>query len=372
MMFQALRIALAATVISASMTATAEMTKPYPVPGQGPQNGGYNPNPGPQYPNYPGNGGGGYNPGGPRNPHPNPPYPPPGPQPTRTVIGEIRTITDSGEILGWACDTTTRAPLNLSLYINGYRARVRAQADQSTRGDSRMGWPDRLCGEFSGFRLQVPQEMFDGNTVTVEVRGYDMRSNMEVSFDSAKSFRTPMYRIGQTLFQVGNGPNVYYSNGQDAFCLIANPDQLRLFYKDGVRITHNLPMLPSAMRNDGTCAIRPYPKSLFTAVTTGQTVYFSNGQNAFCGIPFPGMLNHLAAAVGLSPRQIDKYEGLPQNMSNDGICKVEGFFSLGPDVYYSNGQNAFCHVTNPGQIGGKPVYPYEGFPPGMANHGDCR
>lgn len=297
----------------------------------------------------------------------------PGRPPERnSIIGELKSISYRGEVAGWACDTRSRAALRLSVYVNGRREfSLAPEANLDVRSDRSMGLPDRACGEMSGFKFQLDSTRFDGSLIDIEVRGQEMRSNNEVIIGRT-NFKTPVNRIRRTLFTVG--PKVYLSNGQDAFCHISTPDQMRLWEKDGLRVTDQLPEVPAGMRNDGVCANRPFSRGFFESKAQVGTGFFSNGTSSFCAVPLPGMVFHIADLENVNPRAFDKYDGFPtaDTMRNSGICMAEGLFSVGPDIYYSNGVNAFCHLTHPDQIGGRKIYKYENLPAGQQNHGDCK
>lgn len=323
---------------------------------------------------------GGYTPG------PNPGYPPPAPTPEPTpgpkpappnygnIIGEIKTINSQGEVFGWACDTTSRAALRLAVYVNGRLDRTLSpEANLNIRQEPAMGLPDRACGEYSGFKFQLNQEKFDGSYLDIEVRGLEVRGYGEVSL-GRMNFKTPVRRLGETLFQVGVG--IYYSNGNDAFCLIANPDQHRIFMKMKKNVTHRLPEVPAGMRNDGVCRLLPYPKGFFEAAAVPGTGFFSDG-TSFCGVPVAGMLFHIAAKEKISQqniRNMDKYDNVPDagSMRNAGICMVEGKFQVGNEVYYSNGEGAYCRIKTaaPGENTG--AFMYESIPTNIVSHGNCK
>ncbi len=367
------KLVLSAVLALSSATAMAAEQRGSSRPGRGDVGGGYRPEPprapeyprAPQNPGYGGGNNGGYNP----NPRPGPG---PGPAPRSSIIGQVTAITDRGEVVGWACATDSRAALRLVVYINGSKEySLSPEANLDTRMDRQMGVPDRDCGDQSGFKFQLPRERFDGSVMRVDVRGVDRYSREEI-FLGDRTYRTPVDFIRETLFTVG--PRTYYSNGRDAFCNVVSNDQVKIMTMGGrVRVTDRLDRLPGSMRNDGDCVQVPVPKSIFTSRATGITGWFSNGTNAYCALPFPGMLVHIAAAAGI-PTRAEQYDAMPdaRTQANHGSCKVEGLFSIGADVYYSNGQNAFCHLTRPEQIGGRRVFPYEGFPPDQANHGDCK
>lgn len=357
------KVVLSVILTLSGVAATAQEHR-----GSRPGGGSFRPEPPPPPLPPPGFGGGRDDRGG-RDPRP--PMPPPGGGSRSSIIGEVRTVTDQGEVMGWACDTQSRAALQLAVYINGNRERyLNPEASLNVRMDRQMGNPDRACGDQSGFKFQIPRERFDGSVLKVEVRGLE-RMGREQVYLGERTFRTPADRIRETLFTVDS--RTYYSNGRDAFCYITSPDQLKLFNSGRRLSTERLQRLPGAMRNDGDCAQIPFPKAIFFTRASGGTGWFSNGQNAYCGLPFPGMLVHIAAATGISTNA-DQYDALPlpQSMANHGICKVEGVFQVGPHIYYANGQDAFCRMTHPDQVAGRRVFAYESLPPGVRNDGDCR
>lgn len=329
-----------------------------------PKGGGYTPGPNPGNPPYP---------PGPQYP-PNPPYPPnPGPN-LGDIMGEIKTITDRGEVYGWGCNTNSRAALRLAVYVNGRLDRTLSpEANLNIRQEPLMGLPDRKCGEYSGFKFQLSNaDRFDGSFLDVEVRGLEERGNGEVVI-GRQSFKTPVRFVGKAMFQIGSA--IYYSNGENAFCHIGTPDQHRIFMRDGLQ-TIQLKELPSAMRNDGVCVARPFPKGFFEARVQPGTGFFSNGKS-YCGVPVAGMLFHIASKEKISNQNIhnmDKYDQLPVagSMQNLGICMVEGHFQVGNEVYYSNGVGAYCRVKTaaPGERTG--AFPYESIPANIVSHGDCR
>ena len=102
------------------------------------------------------------------------------------------------------------------------------------------------------------------------------------------------------------GTSVYFSNGENAYCHIPTADQHRLFNLDGLR-TIDLKELPAGMRNDGTCQARPFPKGFFQARVAPGTVFFSTGRT-FCGVPLAGMLYHIAAKEKISRQNTENQE----------------------------------------------------------------
>jgi hypothetical protein len=161
---------------------------------------------------------------------------------------------------------------------------------------------------------------------------------------------------------------VYFSNGVDAYCQIS-PD-LMLVLAPGFQQTpdNTYDGLPYTFQDNGFCAA---PAGFFRVENTAP-VYYSNGKDAFCYVPFPGMLPQMG-----NPSVINDYREKPHHMRDDGTCKApEGLFSHAGAVYFSNGVAAFCHVPSPAFLhqhwGNARIWPYEGLPTNMSNNGDCR
>ncbi len=298
------------------------------------------------------------------------PQHPPRP-PMSTVLGAIETISSTGEVLGWGCDTRSRQELNLNVYINGIANRnIRAEGNLDVRDDRRMGLPDRDCGNYSGFKFQLPKEIMYGQNINVEVRGEERNGN-ERSFGTV-NYKTPIYLLDKGLFEVIGSNKIYFSNGYSAFCHVSTPDQVRLFLREGLKDPKTVENLPIGMRNDGVCELKRLPVVLFKTLKTNnpQAVYFSNG-SSYCWVPEPGMIAQIAEKNGIRA-DLASFDNVPGNMQFTNLCKAEGLFSVGPHIYYSNGTDAFCHVTDANSIGNRKVYPYGQLPPEQRNDGDCR
>jgi pimeloyl-ACP methyl ester carboxylesterase len=82
---------------------------------------------------------------------------------------------------------------------------------------------------------------------------------------------------------------------------------------------------------------------------TKGTVYYSNGRNAYCGFTSPLHYRLSSSRKWGDWREISDLAPY-SSMRNDGICKViipEGNFHHKGTVYYSNGQGAYCGFTSP-------------------------
>ena len=301
-----------------------------------------------------------------------PPQPPRPPiPPTDTVIGTISTITETGEVFGWGCDTSSRQEIGLNVYINGNPYRnIRPEGNLDTRDDNRMGLPDRACGNYSGFKFSLPKQIMYGQRINIEVRG-EQRNGYEKSF-GVINYVTPVYYLERGLFQVVDNDAIYFSNGESAYCHITTPDQVRLFLKEGLNDPKIVTSKPIGMRFDKQCELKNFPLGFFRTTKTNNTqaVYFSNG-TSYCWVPMPGMISHIADKNRVKT-DLASYDNLPSNMQYTSLCKAEGLFSVGTDVYYSNGVNAFCHVLNASTIENKKVYPYTQLPPEQRNDGNCQ
>jgi hypothetical protein len=77
------------------------------------------------------------------------------------------------------------------------------------------------------------------------------------------------------------------------------------------------------------------------------SVYYSNGQGAYCGFTSP--LHYRLSSTRPWGQWIE-ISAIPQSMRSDGSCRViirEGNFHHNGSVYYSNGQGAYCGFTSP-------------------------
>ncbi len=188
------------------------------------------------------------------------------------------------------------------------------------------------------------------------------------------------------------GSTVYYSNGVDAYCGLTSPDHLQSCFP-GMPVPSASAALPTGMRADPPCQcgiLAPAPTTTPPAMTppppqmppppgtipspssppsdvrpagffsAGGTVYFSNGDIAYCGFATPAQL----AGCNTSSQPITP-STLPSAMRYDGVCECgatltmpAGFFQHQGTVYYSNGSVAFCGISSPEQLnrcsGGNP------------------
>ena len=123
------------------------------------------------------------------------------------------------------------------------------------------------------------------------------------------------------FFKADAGPGVYYSNGQNAFCLIANWDAFLMMggASNGSNIRTGRTSLPTNMANHGVCYEPPQPAGFFKS-GPHSGIYYSNGVNAFCGIPTWDKF----LAMGGDPWQgnvVQRHNSLPSGMANHGACQ---------------------------------------------------
>ena len=124
------------------------------------------------------------------------------------------------------------------------------------------------------------------------------------------------------FFKADAGPAVFYSNGQNAFCLIPNWDTFLMMggAPNGSNIRTGRTSLPTSMANHGVCYEPPQPAGFFKLNANSGGIYYSNGQNAFCGIP--SWEKYLQ--MGGDPWQSNvaiRHDSLPSSMANHGTCQ---------------------------------------------------
>lgn len=107
-------------------------------------------------------------------------------------------------------------------------------------------------------------------------------------------------------------------------------------------------------------------------------IFYSNGGDAFCHVPTMDVY----AMMGGTSTNTYQLNSLPTEMRNDADCTVakakEGFFWLqNIGIFYSNGTDAFCHVTtmpNYYAMGGNSSNTVQlgSYPTAMRNDGNCQ
>ena len=113
------------------------------------------------------------------------------------------------------------------------------------------------------------------------------------------------------LFASGGG--IYYSNGGDAFCVFTSPGHLTACGMAGKKSTSRN-ALPAGMRNDGPCSCaNKFSEGLFQI---GGGVFYSNGNDAYCGIATPAQLT----GCGWGKRPIATKDYRPHGMRFDDPC----------------------------------------------------
>ncbi len=113
------------------------------------------------------------------------------------------------------------------------------------------------------------------------------------------------------LFASGGG--IYYSNGADAFCIFTSPGHLTACGMAGVKTT-NRTSSPGGMRNDGPCSCASkFSEGMFQIAGA---VFYSNGNDAYCGFTSP---EHLKSC-GMAGRKITIKDYPPHGMRFDDAC----------------------------------------------------
>jgi hypothetical protein len=119
-------------------------------------------------------------------------------------------------------------------------------------------------------------------------------------------------RISAGLFSHNGG--VFFSNGKDAFCGLTSPSHLAACGMSNLPVTH-IGNLPTGMRKDAVCACASDKQPVGTFIVGGG-IFFSNGNDAFCGISSPAQLK----ACGMANLPHRKADRLPTGMRHDKIC----------------------------------------------------
>ncbi|MEY4065138.1 MAG: hypothetical protein RIR26_1346 [Pseudomonadota bacterium] len=130
-------------------------------------------------------------------------------------------------------------------------------------------------------------------------------SNTPTSNPSSAPYAEGLFKLGST---------VYFSNGSDAYCALTSMGHLTGCGFSGKNIADKS-QLPSGMRNDGACKCTSdkLPRGTFKF---GNTIYYSNGTDAFCGIATPEQLTRCGMDK-MTPTTVDH---LPSGMRNDSVC----------------------------------------------------
>ena len=159
--------------------------------------------------------------------------------------------------------------------------------------------------------------------------------------------------IGKGLFTVPGSQTIYSSNGTDAFCGLAAG------YPTGSSPIEDYNwnvIAHTSLRNDGNC--RDSISSGIFQSPSGD-FFSSNGISAFCRIPHSSL-------VGSNPVTMYSYDILNYtSLRNDGNCMYpipHRFFKVAGEaaIYSSNARNAYCQVRTMNQVTGTVhTYPYD-------------
>ncbi len=107
-------------------------------------------------------------------------------------------------------------------------------------------------------------------------------------------------------------------------------------------------------------------------------ILYSNGVKDYCA--FTTLQTFQKS--GMSQRPVRSASKSPAGFRNDGACRNQtqvgpGIFQIGPDIFYSNGVNAYCHIptmdffTNVLKAKSSQINLVR-QPPSLDRHGDCR
>lgn len=121
----------------------------------------------------------------------------------------------------------------------------------------------------------------------------------------------PGEKAAAGLFSFNGG--IYYSNGGDAFCVFTSPGHLTACGMAGKPSTIRN-SLPGGMRNDGPCSCASkFSEGMFQIAGA---VFYSNGNDAYCGLISP---EHLKSC-GMAGRKITTKDYRPHSMRFDDGC----------------------------------------------------
>lgn len=291
-----------------------------------------------------------------------------------TIVGQFVTLTELGDVMGWACDLKLRKNILVSAYINGVR-QMSSSAGLSTDGQSDvMGRPDRDCGPLSGFQMRVPLDAYAGRNVVVEVRALNERLNQEVLIGT-RTVLAPVMVLPRGLFQIGQ--DIFLSNGQKNYCHVVNPDQALILINQGQSSKNILKVsrLPLGMSSTGDCPVQVYPRGVFSAMKDNSAkTFFSDGAK-YCEIQDPGQQEQIQTKNNLSSPVVYDQAPAAGTMEFTGTCKVRGFFKVSTDdnkdfIFFSNGESAFCIVKDLNQVS-ETVFTYTARPKNLRFDGFC-
>jgi hypothetical protein len=182
-----------------------------------------------------------------------------------------------------------------------------------------------------------------------------------------------LLRDGKGVFQIGD--QYFYSNGQGAYCQYMSKSDLGKCGAGNLKVTVIKGFDSTIRSNGGPC------ECVNGVYQVGKDLIWSNGKGAFCR--YNGPLD-LQRCTGQASPKITQISGFPKSLvlRDDGMCECtkkypKGFFKVGNDFYYSNGDNAYCKYKG-GQVGLKKCK-VEGakfseahvVPKGMRGDSDC-
>lgn len=247
-------------------------------------------------------------------PPPQPPLPPPlppQPQPVTRVEGRLVTFKNDGTIAGWACDSISQRPVEVKIYVNS-RLTESLIADSDTNWDLDMGRPSAQCRARSGFKIQVDIPQVDqGGRLDVRVVARSPITGEEMTVGQ-DYLNLPVLRLPMGVFTFGR--DIYFSDGDiGTYCHIPTMDLVRIISNYGYR-NQTVSELPREMRSRGVCEPIPIKEGLIQKMS-GPEIYYSNGIDAYC------YLTHLNQIHGRPYSRL--VEVLPTHMRFDGDCQPQ-------------------------------------------------
>ncbi len=168
-----------------------------------------------------------------------------------------------------------------------------------------------------------------------------------------ESNRNPTIHGGFYMLDSGA---VIFSNGDSAYCGYVSEEHFAFTgapWGEARKNPARAEQLDS-LDNHGLCKVA-IPAGDFS-INGQPEVYFSNGQDAYCHVPSPSLVHSGVRQYAWNIREAS-------NFAFHGVCSYGislGFFAVRgqPEIYFSNGKDAYCWVPHPRFVQGEP-YVYD-------------
>jgi hypothetical protein len=168
-----------------------------------------------------------------------------------------------------------------------------------------------------------------------------------------QSNRNPTLHPGYYQLDVGT---VVFSNGRDAFCSFVSEEHFSYHGSPWAEAQRNIIGRDrlASLSDHGACKINL--KLGFFMIKGAPDVYWSNGDSAYCHVPSWSVIGSPVLTHNWDVRTVSK-------LAYHGGCRYaidQGFFAINgqPEVYYSNGKDAYCWIPKPHFVTGE-VHNYD-------------